>query len=65
MGEALDDAAVALIGALAAAMPSIGRWLADLIDSHPSPSATTLRVRDVLPERSRSREVFDALRGGG
>jgi hypothetical protein len=60
MGDA-EDIALAVLKGLATAVPSFASWLAGLLDGEPSPSAFSRRVRDILPERSASREAAERM----
>lgn len=63
MPEAIEEAALAVLKGLVALAPTFGAWLADIIDRSGDDSPNTRRVRDILPVRSASRAVADALTG--
>lgn len=59
----MNRAEEALVLALVAAAPGIGRWIGGLIDGNDSNPTATRRVRDILPEKSASQAAVDELRG--
>lgn len=63
MGDAAENVAIEVLKGLVTALPSFASWLADLLDNEPTPSAFSRRVRDILPERSASREAANRVVG--
>lgn len=61
MGSPAEEVAVAVLKGLAAAVPTVAAWLFDVTKDRPDPFSR--RVRDILPERSASRQVADELAG--
>lgn len=59
-----SDVVVAVVTTVAAIVPPFGEWLSRVLASSSDRSSTTLRVRDVLAERSASRAVADELKAG-
>jgi hypothetical protein len=57
----MDDVALAVLKALAEAIPSFASWIGGLLDSEPEPSAFSRRVRDILPAKSESRQAAEDL----
>ncbi len=62
MGSAAEEVALAVVKGLVEALPSFAEWIGGLLDNEPEPSAFSRRVRDILPERSVSREAADKIR---
>lgn len=63
MGDAAETVAIAVLEGLVKALPSFASWLGGLLDNEPEPSSFSRRVRDILPERSASREAADQVSG--
>ena len=61
MDDVAEALALAMLKALATSIPAFATWLGGLLDGEPEPSAFSRRVRDILPERSKSREVAEKL----
>jgi hypothetical protein len=62
--DAIDEALLAVLKALAVALPSFGAWLAGVLDGRDERPAFTRRVRDVLPETGASRAAATKLAEG-
>lgn len=60
MDEILSEVELALVKALVAAVPAVGRFLIGLASGEP---AAVRRVGDILPEQSASESAAVELRG--
>ncbi len=61
VADPAEDVAIAVLKGLASEVPSVATWLGNLIAGEATPSALSLRVRDILPERSASREAAEQI----
>ncbi len=61
MGDAAEEVALAVLKGLVSAVPTFASWLSGLLDNEPEQSAFSRRVRDILPERSASREAAEQI----
>lgn len=62
MGSPSEDVAVAVLKGLAAAIPTVAAWLFDVTDGRED--TFSRRVRDILPERSASRQAAEDIAAG-
>jgi len=60
VGDA-TEITLAILKALVTSAPAFAAWLSGLLDGEPTPSDFSRRVRDILPERSASRDAAEKL----
>ncbi len=59
----LEEIALSLLSFAAKIAPTVGEWIADLVDGKDDPMS--LRVKDILPEESKSAQAAKKLRAMG
>lgn len=64
MGEAVESAILAVLRALALAVPAFATWLASVVDGQDDPFSRRVAdiVVDILPVRSPAHDALDTIR---